>query len=212
MANLVPTGRPFEGGGQWVVKNPLFLVHWAGLEGDSLTMQEQGWEFSVRKDEYGMNMQFAMKHEQMGYVGVSPFFSYMEWAIYQHLDYCGLQRIFDKAVSGRERPMDMPMVQMHIAKTIYFQEARMMDAYAIDARPACVNTMEVRDMFPFIKFNVEARKQILVDPKNVPELMEMVLRAQDPKKAEILARWRQEERTRKYKAMTAHAEIVSVEI
>jgi hypothetical protein len=152
-------------------------LHWAGFETDTYKLQQQGWELSAEQELYDRTMRIALRHQQAGMYGISE---KIDWD-YFHED----QSIY----SGFQRPtpkVPIRMMSKNIMVEVMYGKSTDFSFQPIDARPQYMETtrMDISDLVHFAPLRA---KGILLPEASVPELMDQILKLQQPmREREIL--------------------------
>lgn len=165
--------------------NLIARVYFAGFESDTLRLQREGWQlsYSQQLNSYERVFRLAMKHEKAGVYAISsPTIINMDTIMrngscapdWLHFNICHMSNDF------RVRILPMPQVA--------FQ--------AFDAIPQFEDTKEFsfEEFVPFKPLNSEA-PEIFLDKKTAAELIDLAIKKQEPKQAQI----REENRKRKWR-------------
>jgi len=163
-------------------RNPICRVHFAGFESDTLRLERAGWQLSMEQvqDYDGVRLRLALRHEAgrihalSHVVTAQAFYRAQLEKVWEHI-------VFNIAWVGND-------ARFHV-----FPQPRPLDFKAVSAVPEFTRSQEIRfeDAIPFKPLNMDA-PEIIVPPQSVPELMDMILKLQDPRQAEIRARRRRE--------------------
>jgi hypothetical protein len=161
--------------------NPISTVHFAGFESTTYRLQKEGWQLSMEQSYEHASLRLAMKHERARLYAISAPVEY------QYFHYM-------KTRYGSEPPpITFNIIHMSGSIQLHLPQSRPVSFMAIDATPTWSEDRVVsfEDAIPFRPLNAEA-PEIIVPPQSVPELMELVLKLQDPKQAEIRKNRRRE--------------------
>lgn len=157
-----------------VLRNPICKVHFAGFESDTLQLQHAGWELSMEQLQVydGVQLRMALKHEAGRIFAITHPVS--SRAMYMLASAASPPPIFNIAWVGNE------------ARFMIFPQPRAMAFSAVSAVPEYERTTEIKfeDAIPFRPLNHSA-PEIVIAQQSIPELMELVLKLQDPKQKEI---------------------------
>lgn len=161
--------------------NPICTVRMLGFESDTLTLQRAGWQLSAQQDYHFDGIALAMKHEKA--------------CLYALTNSVPMMRMVRASSPDFRQTVAFDVIccssNMHIQ---VMRERDVSAFFSIDAEPAFTDTFErksIADLIPFRPISVEA-PEIIVDPAKVGEIMDLILKAQDPKQAEIRERKRRE--------------------
>lgn len=159
------------------IKNPIMKVFWAGWESDTLTLQNNGWQLAVEEDIYRMQMRIAIFNPAMKLYGFQK-------------DFVHYVRTYD----GSELP---PLVISGMAPQISFLKFNTTMNYnyqPINAEPQFCE-QEIKSLSDMAIFRpLQAINEIVVEPKNVDEMLSRILELQSPMQAELREKARLEER------------------
>lgn len=158
------------------INSPIVKVHWAGWESDTLRLQQAGWQLSMEEDVCRRVARLALKHP--------------------HFKMYGLSEMVDINRSNPMNPyhQEMRLVMRQMASELV---VRLMDNFskfqAIDAEPLFIQE-EIRSIEDCRIFRPirQAEQQIIVPKHSVPELLDQILKLQDPKQYEIREKKRKE--------------------
>lgn len=177
-----------------------WVIHWAGWKTDTYRLQQSGWSLSAQQDiNYG-SLRIAMKHEQCQLYGLTNI-----------IDHDYYENIRD--------PHDTPRQELHVVHmasrfTVNIHETLSATAFSpIDAKP-CIASRKIVTLDDLAHFAppLVRTKEIILPEMEVPELLEMILKKQQPErtarlKAELAADREGSTRTPQQKF---HAQIVSI--
>ncbi|MFG1395897.1 hypothetical protein [Roseixanthobacter pseudopolyaromaticivorans] len=141
----------------------------AGWRADTWQLQQAGWAFSADQDIRSRTMQLAFEHKQMGLRGISARIDFE----YLHQDQEYLRHVVLPAQAmGRE-----VFIHMHGSVPSLFQP--------IDAKPQLVEHRRVKleDYVHFAPALVRTQ-EIILPEESVEELMERILKLQQPARTE----------------------------
>jgi len=153
---------------QWI-KNPICKVIWAGWETDTLALQKAGWQLAMEQDQMRDSLQLIMKHEPYKLYALSDSISYN---FFRHNDvpYCTDVVFVVKWMASR-------------FEVLY--HADMGNYKAVNAIPM-IEDVHRKDIEDFNIFTpLVNTKEILIEPKDVNECLERILKFQSPKQQEI---------------------------
>ena len=146
-------------------------IHFAGFRSDTLRLQHEGWQLSAEQDVVGQSMRIALRHEKLGLLGLT----HMERWHYE-------QYYHDARYMGR---VPLPVLSMeHFGRrqTLFAVSNHLdpMGAFApIDAVPSFTMT-EPRALEDLVHFANLNQKRILLPEETVGDLMERILKLQEP--------------------------------
>lgn len=175
-------------------------VSFAGFESDTLRLAQGGWDLSMNQQldplEGGCFLQLALRHEGAKLYGLSDKLRIK----YHQMMGATLDRVvYAQYLSSMEFRI------LHVAPGIQFMVVPVQMASGMSLRDqflpidaVCSERVEQQDMrsFKFFKTFTPNLKDIVVAPHLVPELLDMVMKAQGPTLEEIKARGRSRENTR----------------
>jgi hypothetical protein len=188
----------------YVLSEPVH-VHWRGWESDTRRLQSAGWQISAKEDVFRDTLQVAIRHPETEMCGVS----YAAKWHYQRLREAGgwlnlpfeLQmEVMGKPIYSREL---MSSVRGWSAGTGNYETGPWR---AVDATPQF--TMEqakrIEDIVHFA--SLERQKDVIIRPESVPELMDKILKLQQPMREQHFREQAKEARA----AATVHARLISI--
>jgi hypothetical protein len=150
-----------------ILSRPL-KVEWAGWFTDTYKLQAAGWQISAEQDVFGGYMRLAMMHEglQMRALSDTIVFDY----------HMARERWYEYLPTIRFR-----MLSVGREIRIHHQERAFADFGPIDAKPTFTTTTisRMEDLVHFAAPMVRTR-QIIIPDESVPELMERILKLQQP--------------------------------
>jgi hypothetical protein len=149
-------------------------IVWAGFETDTYKLQQAGWSISAAQNIHNYTMQIAICHKQGGMRGLSM---ELPWEYMQEPDW---------------HRAKFPVIHMRmISEKVYIERiagaADGFDYFApIDAVPRMME-FERKSLDDFVHFAPLRAKGILLPEASVPELMDQILKLQQPmREREIL--------------------------
>jgi hypothetical protein len=172
-------------------------VHWAGWDTDTYRLQAAGWKLSAYQDIRGSRIQLALQHSGMRIEGITD-----------QLDYR-----YEQALDLRERgyvDSIVLKVQCMLGETVQLHQVGSIENLwsPIDAEPRytaeTITRLEDLAHFagPLIRTN-----EIIVPEESVPELLERILKLQQPAR---LDRIKEELRGERRPEQHFHAQIISL--
>lgn len=172
-------------------------VHFAGFKGNTLSLAKAGWDLSMEQSEYyGEKMlRLAMRHEGAKLYAISQ---------ETRIDYGRLHAAMDNRIAYAELLTQIPFIIQAVAPSIRFatmgvstRSVGFAQAFnPIDPFPQ-ERIMEERiEDFKFFKVANPNIRDIIVSPDQVPELLDLVLKAQKPAIDEIRKREQSRKNTR----------------
>lgn len=179
-----------------VLSRPL-RVQWAGWETDTFRLQRCGWKLSAYQDVQGSRIQMAFKHDGLQIEGITAALPYE----------------YERALDMRERDYVNGIVlnvQRMLGEQVMVHQAGDISAMwsPIDAEPRYTQTTITRleDLAhfagPLIRTN-----EIIVPEETVPDLLERILKLQQPGR---IQRIREELRGEHRPEQKFHAQIISL--
>jgi hypothetical protein len=146
---------------------------WAGWETNTLHLQQAGWQLSAEQDFYGNRMRIAMRHQGMNLMALTPSFDFH----------------YENAVYDRQRYLDTVPAQVVAAmgREVSIHESGRIDwcFKDIDATPTMSHSRITRleDLAHFAAPLVRT-KEIIIPEESVDQLMEKILKLQQPARTE----------------------------
>lgn len=182
-----------------------FKVRFAGFESDTRTLASQGWELSVRQQ---FDMRFGRPEMQLA-MHIGPDRGGM-YAISRpsNVDYHKMfwgGRMFEQLREFAEIGFDIMCMSSDIFFRVPVRESvgiSFKDSFMpMDANPSfrSMEEVSIKDFKFFRTANVES-KDLIVDPNDVPQLLEMVLKAQSKVQKEIDKRERSRKNEEAYRS------------
>lgn len=144
-------------------------VHWAGWESDTYRLQQMGWEIAAHQDVVGGRMQIALKHPKGHAMGISEVVPF---------DYRG-DRDWTREFYGSDF-----RVNFHdLARTINIHHHGAIASWPsfelVDAMPQ-VSAAPVTRLEDLVHFAGPKRQSFILPEETVPDLMERILKLQQP--------------------------------
>jgi hypothetical protein len=171
-------------------------VHWAGFESDTYRLQHAGWQISANEDYHRDELAIALLHPKLRARGITNASRWHYAKLHGDPRYGGL--------SGAYQPLRMEWLT---DQPIYSAAMARMDPElwrAIDATPT-MRLEQPRRIEDIVHFAPVTQKQVILPPESVPELMEKILKLQDPMREKYFQDQAKEARGR----ATVHAQILS---
>ncbi len=161
--------------------NPICTVNFGGFKSDTYALQRNGWQISANQSQiaFGGGMSLALKHE--GY------------RLYAMTSTVGMSQIMSLTNKGfnsadwTELVFNVQYMASEMEIRVSQPAAAMVGFAAIDAAPCYQESYKIgglEDFIPFRPISSEA-PELIVDPSKINEIMDMILKAQDHKQAEI---------------------------
>lgn len=163
--------------------NPICPVHFAGFESDTLRLQRAGWQISAEQLVNRHAIRLALKFEPA--------------RVFALTNAVSMKDFYEWDQRGRSVSCPIGFHVQHIANDMRFQIMPMSyrPSFApIDATPAFEERQEVRfeDLIPFRPLSIDA-PEIVIAQADVSELLDAIIKKQDPKQKEIRERVRRDE-------------------
>jgi len=155
-----------------ILSRPLRL-HWAGWETNTYALQQAGWQLSVEQDFWQNRMRIAMKHQGMNLMAMTPSFDFE----------------YESAALDQQRYIESFPIQVAAAmgRDVVIHEAGRIDWMfkEIDATPT-FTTNRISKLEDLAHFAVPLVRtnEIIIPDESVPELLERILKLQDPAKTD----------------------------
>lgn len=162
-------------GGPDILSRPLKL-HWAGWTADTYSLQQAGWQLSAQQEVMRGGMRIALKHDGLRLHAITTVLDY---------DY-------QRAVQDRYNMPRMELVVQHMASQLRVEIHEPASALfsPIDATPQFIADRQIKSFEDFAHFAppLTRTREIILPEQNVPELMDMILKLQQPDRTEYLKR------------------------
>jgi hypothetical protein len=180
--------------GPRLLSRPL-RVHWAGWETNTYHLQKSGWQLSARQEIRGNRIQMALQHSGLRIQGLTAVIPYE----------------YERALDMREREYVDSIVlnvQQMLGETVMVHIAGDSIWAPIDAEPRYTQTKieRLEDLAhfagPLIRTN-----EIIIPEESVPDLLERILKLQQPARTE---RIKEDLRGEKRPEQKFHAQIISL--
>lgn len=154
-------------------------VFWEGFESDTYRLQRAGWSFTAQQDYAHDSMRLAMRHEQMKMTGITEV---TEWEFRREPEHWHLRprplrmmatgnvHVFRGDILGSDRD------HYRVPSISRFDPAGW---HAIDCAPQIV-TEEAEPLLAILHFAPLDFKRIILPEDAVPDLMERILKLQQP--------------------------------
>lgn len=157
-------------------------VRWAGFESDTYSLQKSGWSISAYQDMIRQGMQIMLKHEGAQMYGMSEL---IDWRYTRRgpEQWGSSLPVIHFNIMGRH-------VQINMTGKIDWGNFK-----PIDAKPQWTNKsiQSLEDLVHFAPALVRTR-EIILPEESVPELMDRILKLQQPGREAELKRQLQEDR------------------
>lgn len=178
-----------------ILSRPL-RVHWAGWETNTYKLQKCGWQLSAYQDVRGSRIQLALRHSGMQIEGIT-----------EQLDYR-----YEQALDMREREYVDSIVlkvQAMVGETVMIHQMGEIPVWSpIDAEPRYTERVITRlEDFAHFAGPLIRTNEIIVPEESVPELLERILKMQQPAR---LQRIKEELRGEHRTEQAFHAQIISL--
>lgn len=169
--------------------SPICNVKFAGFESNTLALQKNGWAVTMEEQpdfsRAGKLIRLYLKHEKARLHAVTNTWNFEYSFVY-------------KMMENPDWTQFCTFEVIHVANDIRFHiipvSSRGFGKFsAIDCMPQFERSEEksITDIVPFRTISMEA-PELVVDPAKVNEIFDMILKAQDPKQAEIREKRRRE--------------------
>lgn len=154
------------------IKNPICKVLWAGWETDTLALQRAGWQLAMEQDPMRDCLQLIMKHEPCRLYALSEPIQYHYFRMNDLQTYTGDVVFQIKWMASR-------------FEVLY--HADMGNFRAVNAKPMMAEVdMRRKDIEDFNLFTpLVDTQELLVEPKDVKECLDKILKFQSPKQQEL---------------------------
>lgn len=165
-----------------MLRSPPCEVHMAGFKSDTYRLQAMGWQLSMDQDVYNSRIRLAIKHPDLGVVGLS-----------EDSGYDFLRRAHLKMNSA------LPVFQIsHFSSAIMVHNLRAPQVedwnfQPVDSTPHLhmEPAKDIEELILFSPSKVQA-KEIIVAEREVSEILQELLQKQQPMQADIRDRIRRE--------------------
>lgn len=149
-------------------------LHWAGWETTTTRLQQAGWSLSAEQDMREGRMRIALRHQ-----------GYQLYGITERVDH----DYFHDPVYEQQRSLELRVAHMASRLTAEFVETGLPSFAPIDATPQFFRRerTSIEDFAHFAPPLVRT-KEIILPEEGVAELMERILKLQEPAKVEYLKR------------------------
>ena len=154
------------------IKNPICKVVWAGWVSDTLTLEKAGWQFAMEQDVMRDAIHLIMKHEAYRMYGVSHSIEHNFFRMHDMAAYRGDVIFHIKYMASRVEVI---------------HHADMGNYRAVSMKPM-ISTLDVsrKSIEDFNLFTpLTDTREILIEPKDVNECLERILKLQSPKQQEL---------------------------
>jgi hypothetical protein len=193
-------------------------LNWEGWESDTYTLQQSGWEVSVAQDQRDQKMQIALKNRHTNMVGISRMMDFDYREIWDKEQY--LRNIVFPIVHIAPQINILTLTQATMTRGIRIRGEINWDSFKpIDATPSIVME-EIKSLEDLIHFQpLPESKEIIVPEKNVSELLQQILKMQEPEQMKyykrvqeeaMLARGRAREMSDLHDKKQVHAQIITL--
>lgn len=177
-----------------IINHPM-KVRMFGWESDTLELQHSGWQLSMKQDVQHNAFQLALHHPHLKLFAISRHyddFHFMQIA----RDPMYARKIIDHFVFDIEHLSSRIEVILHEGAfdSIRHPLRRFWTFSPVDGEPQWERLERRQSLEDYMLFRpINHSKDIIVDPNDVPQLMEMILKAQSPQQEEIRQRQRSRE-------------------
>ena len=163
-----------------VLSRPMTII-WGGWESTTTMLQQNGWQLSLQRDVYRMEMRVAMRHKTDKIYGLTAPIR---------------DDFVDRIVSQNygSAPMPVAHVQYMASKLTVTAPVNMSTFEPIDAMPQ-LGSIEVKDIEDFNIFAAPLvrTEEIIVEPETVADMLEKIKAMQSTGQDEIRERNRMRE-------------------
>lgn len=167
-------------------------VVFAGFTSDTYTLFRHGWVIAVQDDNYGETSTMVLKNEALGAVAYARCMDYRRTLAHSR------HSLFQQEYMLNHHPLTYRVEQM--GKGVVMRGVNIvsnMEGFSIiDPTPKML-MVEEYDLFnlpAFAKMNAPTpAEELIVDPKDVSAMLDMIRNAQSPKQADIRERARRRE-------------------
>lgn len=169
-------------------------VEFAGFRSDTYTLQRQGWVFSANQELMHRRIRVLGRHDQF------------DLSLYAE----GSEFDFDMFRS-RNHPM-LQIRWVRPTKNVIVRETLDMRGFnPVDMTPQYITESERRlSDFPIFAPLVQPAREIIVEPKDVQECLNLIERLQAPQLAEIRKRNARREQGEAIQRGTVHAQVIAL--
>lgn len=167
------------------LKSPICQVEFLGFKSDTLSLARAGWSISAQQDFHYHGISIALKHEQARL-----------YAISNSIDMHNILRLTQYSYISKEEATFNTTFQIKWVQTSPIIELIRQPSVqwgAVDPYPSFSNRerIDIKDLIPFKTIRPDA-PEIVIAPESISELMEKIIKLQDPKQKEIRDRQRKE--------------------
>lgn len=181
------------------------IILWAGWESTTSRLQQEGWQFAAHQNYEDDSVQLVFKHQEYRMRGIS--------------ERIQIRFLEHSSMSGHRSPPQL-VFHCHVAgdfMMVQHNAPRLRDFKAIDAIPQMVTTTQeqmstLEEALSIFVPPLVRTKEIIVEPKDVQEAMDALLRLQSKELSEVRAREKSRERRENLHAPrdVFHAQIISL--
>lgn len=178
--------------------NPIIYFEWAGWETDSRKLQRVGWDISVEQDVTFSRIRFALRLRHSEGEQVQALSDYMYFDYMAHAYAEGMHTILRNM---KVQVSVVNRIELHLHSTTppgTFEP--------VDAIPTYTEE-KIKSLDDFKIFQSKAPTEILVEPDNVNQMLDMILSKQSPRQRELREKFFREQ---KIQQQIVHAKILSV--
>lgn len=186
----------------YVLKSRPCKVWWLGFESNTFALQQAGWELAVEESIAHMQIRLLLRHQDLRLYAVSE---------YSHFDF------FESAGNPSYPPPVFRVIQAAPRFEVISMHDYAFDQFKqIDARPA-MSLQERRSVEDFAIFATPLvrTEEIIVEPKEVADILEQLLAMQSPEQKAIRERNRTRDRRGEVPGagpvQKFHAQIISLD-
>lgn len=189
----------------YVLSEPV-RVHWRGWESNTTRLGQAGWQISAHEDAYNDRLAVAIRHPDTGMTGVSYAATYH----YHRLRDRGRGNWLELPFELEMEAMGRAIYSQALARTVGvgpMSRGTGVSWRAIDPFPQYMEIEEAKRIEDIVHFaSLEKKKDIIIRPESVPELMEKILKLQQPMREQHFRERAKEARAN----TTVHARLISL--
>jgi hypothetical protein len=190
-------------------------VLWGGFETTTTRMQQAGWRISCQQDAWRDGARLALINDELRMSGITDSVSYY------HLAQMNMSRpeLRILPTDRREWFLTFHIIRMNHQMTVGHYDEDRTSWYAVDAMPQidCRRVDRLEDFAIFAQAPMVRSNEIIVDPSDVNQLMEQIIKLQKPEQEALRQKARLRESREGYELeekpvqrQTFHAQILSI--
>lgn len=158
--------------------SPICEVEFAGFRSDTYTLQRAGWQLSAEQDFNHARVRLALKYEPA-----------QLYAMTNSVSYSDLIRFDGGSWRGKITPLTFRVQWVSTTPRIEIWSEPSYGSVSfqpIDCEPILAQreAKSIEDLIPFRPISTEA-PELVIAPDRVSEVLDMILKCQDPRQAEI---------------------------